>query len=219
MRTDFFTDVSLAISLFKKNGIHISLPIEITNQLSEEFLFDGDDALFKSALKTARVYFEWGCGKSTLWAATHTDSLIYSFDTSSEWVSKVSRQISDMAARAHINFVNVGPLGDWGTPLGYTQRNNFPLYTQHLWTRQSDANVILIDGRFRVCCFLNALKYAKVGALILFDDYVNRPHYHIAEEFLSIRDRCGRQVLFEINKNFKETTLDSLIAQFQNVWD
>ena len=33
-------------------------------------------------------------------------------------------------------------------------------------------DLILIDGRFRVCCFLSSLKYGNVGTKILFDDYL-----------------------------------------------
>ena len=31
---------------------------------------------------------------------------------------------------------------------------------------------VLVDGRFRVCCFLTSLKNAEQGTRIIFDDYV-----------------------------------------------
>lgn len=44
-------------------------------------------------------------------------------------------------------------------------------------------DLILIDGRFRPACFIQCLLHVKPGTRILFDDYVDRPNYHLVEEF------------------------------------
>jgi hypothetical protein len=36
-------------------------------------------------------------------------------------------------------------------------------------------DLVLIDGRFRLACFLHPLLAAAPGTPILFDDYTNRP--------------------------------------------
>jgi len=74
-------------------------------------------------------------------------------------------------------------------------------------------NVILIDGRFRVACFLASLLLAKPGTIILFDDYVNRPHYHVVEKHLSLSKAAGRMVEFVIKENLvKELILLDLMT-------
>jgi len=40
------------------------------------------------------------------------------------------------------------------------------------------------------------LKFADAGTRILFDDYTNRPQYHIAENYVPRVRVCGRQCLF-----------------------
>lgn len=41
----------------------------------------------------------------------------------------------------------------------------------------------MIDGRFRVACFLYSLLCAETGTVILFDDYSLRFRYHLVEDF------------------------------------
>jgi hypothetical protein len=45
------------------------------------------------------------------------------------------------------------------------------------------ADLYLIDGRFRVACFLETLLHCRPDAVILFHDFAPRPNYHIVREF------------------------------------
>ena len=65
--------------------------------------------------------------------------------------------------------------------------------------------------------FLTSLKYAKTGTKIIFDDYFNRPEYHLVEEFVKPSEACGRQALFikTTDTDQKDAALDRVIAQFQ----
>ena len=64
------------------------------------------------------------------------------------------------------------------------------------------ADVILIDGRFRVACFLYCLLKSKEGSFIFFDDYINRSYYHVVEDIIPAFDLCGRQAVFQVPKKF-----------------
>ena len=121
--------------------------------------------------------------------------------------------------RLNLNWVDVGEVADWGKPQSYAQRHNFSLYANWFWESEVSPDLVLIDGRFRVLCFLTSLKFAPAGTKIIFDDYSNRPFYHVAEEFTPILDRCGRQVLFEATHQAKELINDDVLLSFQNVID
>jgi hypothetical protein len=54
-------------------------------------LFDGDDELFKASNHDETIYFEYGCGVSTIRVAKNYNCKIYSVDTSSIWVDKVKK--------------------------------------------------------------------------------------------------------------------------------
>ena len=76
-------------------------------------------------------------------------------------------------------------------------------------------DTVLIDGRFRVCCFLTSLKYANENTKIIFDDYNNRPYYHVVEKFIKKEQTCGRQTLF-IVKNKNKINFDLLNIEINN---
>ena len=76
-------------------------------------------------------------------------------------------------------------------------------------------DTVLIDGRFRVCCFLTAIKYANENTKIIFDDYNNRPYYHVIEKFIKKEQTCGRQALF-IVKNKNDINIDLLNIEINN---
>jgi hypothetical protein len=86
-----------------------------------------------------------------------------------------------------------------------------------MWQEKISPDLVLIDGRFRVFCFLTSVKFAPVGTKILFDDYINRPFYHVVEEFCERIDTCGRQALFEVSQSAKKKVSDEILSTFQNV--
>ena len=43
----------------------VDLKIKFKKRFENEILFDGDDGLFKNLIKDIKIYFEYGCGKST----------------------------------------------------------------------------------------------------------------------------------------------------------
>ena len=158
-------------------------------------LFDGDDELFREVIEQAGVYAEYGCGASTIWVAGHTRARILSIDSSELWLDKVRQSCSD-GARVSLHHADVGTIGDWGRPIGYDRSDNFSDYTDWIWNQGLAPDVVLVDGRFRVCCFLTSLVNARKGTHLVFDDYNDRPHYHFVERFVRPVRTCGRQALF-----------------------
>ena len=181
-------------------------------------LFNGDDRLFKSILNNTDIYGEYGCGKSTTWVLNNTKAKVYSVDTDKNWINYIRNRVID-DKRLTTKWINVGDLGRWGTPLSYSHRDNFHIYTDFLWQREHKPTVVLIDGRFRVCCFLTTLKYADKGTKILFDDYAEREQYHVVEEFVKPIESCGRQYLFVVpsSDTINYSLLNEYIEKFRFV--
>ena len=211
-------EISFAISTLKRYGINVNLPEHIVKRLEAKTLFDGDDGLFKELIKNSKIYYEYGCGKSTEFVFKYSNASIFSFDTSNDWVRKIqSVEGSRKSKRLNINWVDVGEIANWGTPTSFKMRHNFKKYAEFLWLNDVNPDLVLIDGRFRVLCFLTSVKLAPIGCKILFDDYINRPFYHVVEDFCPKIDKCGRQVLFEVNSDSKDKISEDLIKSFQNV--
>ena len=180
-------------------------------------LFNGDDELFKLYLNNCKVYFEYGVGASTRWVLENTSSNIIAIDTDKEWIDFVNTEVDSL--RVKLIWVNLGNLTKWGRPNSYKYRDSFTDYVGGVWNFKKKADVILIDGRFRVACFLYSLLYSKTDSIIIFDDYFERPWYHIVEEVITLHDKCGRQAFFKVPKNYnKKLTLD-LLNKFLYVFD
>ena len=186
-------------------------------------LFEGNDYLFKQYTNKTKIYGEYGCGQSTIWMAKNTNAIIYSVDTSLEWSKKV-KNATNNNKNIFIEVIDCGELENYGYPKNYSKRDNFDNYFKSIWKSQKNKpDTVLIDGRFRVACFLTSLLYADPGTVIIFDDYVNRPNYHIVEEYLKPIKTSGRQALFirpSLEKtSFKVDKLKKEILNFYNVLD
>jgi hypothetical protein len=96
---------------------------------------------------------------------------------------------------------DIGPTTDWGRPASESQWRKFLNYPLSVWDRSDliHPDVVLIDGRFRVGCFLATLMRITRPVTILFDDYARRKPYHIVEEFCAPQARVGRMARFEVS--------------------
>lgn len=181
-------------------------------------LFDGHDALFHRTIEGIEVFGEYGAGASTKWLYANTSVHILSVDTSKEWVDRV-RETGPDDPRLDIQWIDVGPLRDWGRPKTYAQRDQFSAYVESIWKRSRKPEMVLVDGRFRVSCFLYSLAHGAPGMNILFDDYTTRPEYHVVEEFVKPTETCGRQACFCVPNAIDRDAVLELQQAFQMVCD
>jgi hypothetical protein len=184
-------------------------------------LFDGDDFLFKKSLEGIKIYGEYGCGLSSKWMLRNSNCKVISVDSSKEWVEKIRTENKKYCSRFTINHIDLGKVRRWGFPLSYVKACNFQDYTDYIWKQSESPRLVLVDGRFRVCCFLTSLKFAEAGTKIIFDDYVNRPHYHFIEKYVSRINECGRQCLFIVpaKNEIDMVSLNKDIDAFRFVMD
>jgi len=184
-----------------------------------DLLFDGDDQKFKQLATQAKVYFEYGCGQSTIWCSFNTQVEIFSVDTSARWAQDTMSK-SCSQNMPHIKWVDCGVIGKWGRPTDYSLRENFKEYIlgPFMLTNNSP-DLILIDGRFRVACFLNSLLRSTPGTRIIFDDYTVRPQYHVVEEFCQKPYLCGHQAIFTVPHVASREPIKQEIEKFSYVMD
>ena len=191
------------------------LKVAIINLIKgKDFLFDGDDLIFKQVIQKTDYYGEYGVGKSTIWAVNNTRvKRIFAVDTSKDWIEKVQSNVS-RTNTLMAEWVDLGRLAKWGRPVDYSKRENILNYVKSIWQYEQKPQLILIDGRFRVACFLYSLATGAPNTKIIFDDYMDRPHYHLVEEFVKPIETCGRQCMFVIPKKLEKDKIINLMYQF-----
>ncbi len=179
---------------------------------------------FKDAISRCNCLVEYGCGGSTSYAVNIGSlSSVISVDTSKEWVDKVNLSLSHKKVKLFLDHCDLGPVGDWGRPINRDRSGDFWRYMVTPWRIAKENNLIpdtiLIDGRFRVASFLYSLLSARVGSLIMFDDYLDRPPYFFVENFCDLRERHGRMGVFIVDKNYSLPDIVSAIAQYSSIID
>lgn len=176
-------------------------------------LFEGHSSLFLKHAGDAHSYLEYGSGQSTLWMDRNRSAISV---TSVESDKAFARTISTkLRSETNVTLLtpNLGPTGNWGYPVNYSRRADFPTYYLDPWRIAADADLILIDGRFRIACFAATLLSASPGAKIIFDDF-HRPHYAVARELLEPVEFTGRQGLFEVPRNVDKKSAERLLKEF-----
>ena len=186
---------------------------------TNNILFENNDTLFKKYLMKSNVFAEYGCGQSTYWVLKNTTAQILSVDTSMDWIKTIKQSKVYDEQKIKLKYIDVGKVENWGFPIDYSKRDSFIDYTNWVWKQNLIPDTVLIDGRFRVCCFFTCLKFAKEGTIIIFDDYFDRPYYHIVENYLKVHQICGRQAIFKIfnKEKFDSKKIDTEIKNFRHV--
>lgn len=183
---------------------------------------------FKNQVSRSKVYLEWGSGGSTLLALKYGVKFIYSAETNKEWYVKIMEKVNLLKSASiykdvnvKVSFIDLGPTNEWGHPLTNTHYKEFHKYVLAPWIEcMKDGNkpdLIFIDGRFRVACFLVSLLFADEGTEILIDDYADRPHYHIVEKYVKPESFVGRMAVFKSKK--VDVTIEFLSDLLESIND
>ncbi|NHQ85460.1 class I SAM-dependent methyltransferase [Iodobacter sp. HSC-16F04] len=151
-----------------------------------------------AALTSTQSYVEYGMGGSTVLAAQLGVPRIVAIDSSEEWLAKVREQIAPLQSPSQIKLLHapIGETMDWGFPENTQMQSQWPDYYSQPWRFALDVDLVLIDGRFRVPCFLYSLLQLQPGAIILWDDYAERCEYHLVEQQLVPEACFGKMAKF-----------------------
>lgn len=160
---------------------------------------------FEEYLSKATNYLEYGSGGSTVFASKFENiKKIKSIESDSSWALKIQKE-----SRTEMNYINLGRTGQCGTPIDLSKKHLWPIYSKHY---SSEFDLVLIDGRFRVACFLDIL--LKGTSTILFHDFSIRPEYHIVLEFSKIIDSVDTLVVLKINDNIDKQKVQELYEKY-----
>ncbi len=183
--------------------------------ISDKPAFDPEfEKLFTTEIAKANFYLEFGSGASTILAARAGVQTI-SVESDLKF-AEAMRTVLGSLAPVEIIVCDIGLTEEWGYPV-FTRSTAKRLeywikYTKDPFSKIAKAtsfpDMVLIDGRFRVACALaTALNAKKAEAVttIYIDDYRDREHYHVVENYLGAPIMTGRAARFSIDEGkFKQ---------------
>lgn len=152
--------------------------------------------LLKKLITKSNFIYEYGSGSSTLYYHKFKKKFV-SIELDSGFITNLSKRKNLLK---NIQHINIGITGEFSYPL-ICSKNKVLKYIQSIdkyFKSNKKIDLILIDGRFRMACCLNLLKYQdrlkKNNTKIVLDDYVNRIHYHDIKKYFYLK-RYGRLAL------------------------
>jgi hypothetical protein len=171
--------------------------------------------LFESFVNCSQRFLEFGAGGSTWLAARREKEWLVSVDSSQDWLDKVADETRNCLTRPLLEFVDIGPIKEWGFPVG-ERKSHWSNYHELVWRRDGleRADLFFIDGRFRVACALQCLLRATDGALLGIHDF-ERPYYHVILDFARSVASSGRLSFFQRLKNFDPSQALALLEKFR----
>jgi protein O-GlcNAc transferase len=176
---------------------------------------------------SASIVLEYGTGGSTFLALqANQKSIVYGCDTDSKWLTRLTTEvaISGYGNRFIPVHQDIGTTKEWGYPIlndGETILNrvhqmvNAPIQPWRILANtKSSPDVILIDGRFRAASFLTSLANISKPCIILLDDYVKRPKYHIVERLIKPARLIDRAAIFEVEPGVHLPSISNFIELY-----
>lgn len=150
----------------------------------------------------ARSILEYGSGGSTVVASALPGADVFSVESDAAWAAMMTGWFAanPPEARVRLHHADIGETRAWGRPATTRSFRNWPDYPISVWDRGDfvQPEVVLIDGRFRLACFLTVLFRARRPTTILWDDYAGRDRYHPAETLARPVSLTGRMARFDI---------------------
>jgi hypothetical protein len=157
----------------------------------------GGLAIFEAELGRCSSYAEYGSGGSTLFVDARSSVPCLSVESDPKWAREIRRMLR--RAECAVVHIDVGPVGRWGTPRRPRRHLSEALrYPDAIFDGGAAPDLVLIDGRFRVACFLQCYQRLQEDAVILVDDYVNRPEYWVMGDLLAPAETAGRMAKFVV---------------------
>lgn len=155
------------------------------------------------ACARAQVVLEYGSGGSTFAALRAGAPFVMAVDSDRAWAERISGALGAEfpADRFLVHHADIGPTLPWGRPAKNAAFRRFHLYPTAIWDhpRFRHPDVVLIDGRFRVACFLAVMIRCTRPVTVLFDDYIDREPYHWIEELVPAPEMIGRMARFAVH--------------------
>jgi hypothetical protein len=177
--------------------------------------------LFESELKRSRCYLEYGAGGSTRFAASLNVPWVFSVESDPQFADRVRRLVESEATGTKLQIIacDIGPTRSFGFPANRDRVQNWPNYPVAVWdaadAARASPDLVLIDGRFRVACFLVSLLRARAGISILFDDYRGREErYSSVERYVKPAKFAGRLAVFLVPESPPHREVAADLARF-----
>jgi hypothetical protein len=183
----------------------------------EPHIAPNDLQMFYNYLDKATNYFEFGSGGSTYQASKRANlQHIICVESDLAWINKIKASIGfdDRLTYIHIDINAIGT--QWGRPGPKSTLNDWKKYSEAICEYKGlNIDFVLIDGRFRVACCLKCFDTLDEHALIAFDDFLDRPSYHVVLNYFEVLEKTTDKRMVILKKRRTLSPPIELIEKYE----
>ena len=173
----------------------------------------------KNIIEDSKFLLEYGSGGSTIYASKFCEKIV-SVETDFnfyKFLKKMKRNNTQLI------YINIGKTVGYGVP----KNNDTFLFEENLceeycfmpWKimKKKNPDLIFIDGRYRVASLLFSLiNNENEKCQYIFDDYKNRPFYHIIDKYINLIEIYDNTIFFKKKQNIDFKEIHHLIKIYTN---
>jgi len=176
-------------------------------------------ACYTAHLCQSRKVVEYGSGGSTVLALSFGVQLL-SIESDAAWMNEKVRPIdtvqqAERDGRATFVHVDIGPTREWGQPVDDRSKHTWPNYPVAPWRHWDTADLVLVDGRFRVACTLESILRATPETRIVIHDFWNRTEYHAVLPFLDWQQSVETLGVFRRRPEIDRRRVEDLLGDYR----
>ena len=181
-----------------------------------------DHEMFERYLHNATKYFEYGSGGSTYHASLSPNiQQIYSVESDKKWFDELKQKLKGNSKIIYLYVDLKSKPNDWGNPGQGASEKDLIKYSSQFQMlipkEKQEIDFILIDGRFRVACCLKCFDGMSSNCLIAFDDFLNRPQYHVVLDFFDVIDYTRNNRMAILRKKNVDPPKQNLIEKYEKI--
>lgn len=183
-----------------------------------------DEQMFYKYLDKAENYFEYGSGGSTFQASIRENiKSIYSVESDLEWHNKLKDLIENKDRISFIYCDMKTQPNTCGHPGISSTLDDWVNYSSAMHNLNKSNNLmkkidlVLIDGRFRAACCLKCFDIINDDCYIIYDDFLDRPEYHIVLNYYDIIEKTQDERMVVLKKKKCNKPSLELIEKYEKV--
>jgi len=180
--------------------------------------------LFLETITGAKNYLEWGAGGTTIAVLQNYGCRVYCVESSAEWSLHMQKAYPQIRAgmesgQLALKRVDIGKTKAWGVPADESRKEHWPKYSSEIFGDKIPFDVVLVDGRFRVACALQAILNTDDNAVIMVHDFSNRPKYHILLKYLDVAAVADTLVVFKKKEKIDKKQVAADYKKYKYICD
>lgn len=158
-------------------------PMELNNEILKPWMSDEEINLIKSYLGEDKIVFEWGAGGSTIEFSEYVKeyySVEHDFDWYKAVFKKAGRNVKIYYMPPDTPGLNWSPIFEEGKREDF---KNYIAFINNVASLGKKFDVILIDGRARADCAVEALPYVSKNTVVFIHNFDRVWYWKVLEHY------------------------------------